>query len=150
MARPLGSWHETGIKTCTQCNVEKPIEEFRVNSKGSLMWCKGCSTSLGAKSMREWRSNNPERYSYNRKRHLLTQYNLTPEEFTYMVLEQGGVCGICGLVPSALYVDHDHLTGKVRGLLCQKCNSGLGFLGDSLDGLGKAISYLQRTTEETK
>ena len=144
MARPLGLWHNTGLKTCTQCAVEKPIEDFRANSKGSFTWCQECHTNNGKKTMQEWRIKNPERAAYNRKRHLLKQYSLTPEEFTYMVMEQGGVCGICGLVPSALYVDHDHATGMIRGLLCQKCNSGIGFLGDSLVGLEKAITYLKR------
>jgi len=98
--------------------------------------------------MQEWRIKNPDRAAYNRKRHLLKQYLLTPEEFTYMVMEQGGVCAICKLVPSSLYVDHDHATGAVRGLLCQKCNSGIGFLGDSIEGLEKALNYLRRNTPE--
>lgn len=148
MARPLGSWHETGVKTCTQCAMKKPIEEFRVNSKGSLMWCQECHTTIGKNTMKNWRTKNPERAKYNRKRSLLTKYNMTPEEFTYMVMEQGGVCAICGLVPSALYVDHDHTTGAVRGLLCQKCNSGIGFLGDSLEGLEKAINYLKKPSSK--
>ena len=148
MARPLGSWHETGLKTCTQCALEKPIEDFRANSKGSFTWCQDCHTNNGKKTMQEWRAKNPERATYNRKRHLLKQYSLTPEEFTYMVMEQGGVCAICNLVPSSLYVDHDHATGSVRGLLCQKCNSGIGFLGDDINGLEKALNYLKRNTPE--
>lgn len=146
MVRPLGSWHETGLKTCTQCAIEKPIENFRVNSKGSFMWCEECHTKLGQKSMQEWRSKNPKKAAYNRRRSLLVKYNLTPEEYTYLVMEQGGVCAVCSQVSSPLYVDHDHNTGTVRGLLCQKCNSGIGFLGDSLEGLEKAVSYLKNTS----
>ena len=53
MARPLGLWHETGLKTCTQCAVEKPIEDFRANSKGSFTWCQECHTNIGKKNMQE-------------------------------------------------------------------------------------------------
>jgi hypothetical protein len=47
-----------------------------------------------------------------------------------MMTDQGGRCGICGRDDTDLVIDHDHQTGRVRGLLCNNCNSGLGFLGD--------------------
>jgi len=143
MARPLGTWVETGRKTCPQCFVEKPVDEFKFNTKGIPQWCFSCVTSYAKEYMQNRRTASPEKTKEYRRELTLKKYNLTPEEFTYMVMEQGGVCAICGLVPSALYVDHDHATGKVRGLLCQKCNSGIGFLGDSLEGLEKAVAYLQ-------
>ena len=144
MAKLVGTWIETGFKSCANCVAEKPMEEFLFNSKGSPMWCKECTTTKNKDYMRKHRAQDPKRSKESRRAETLKKYNLTPEEFTYMVMEQGGVCGICGLVPSALYVDHDHATGKVRGLLCQKCNSGIGFLGDSLEGLEKAIAYLKK------
>ncbi len=61
---------------------------------------------------------------------------------------QGGVCAVCGNSPNmskkrgGLHVDHDHSTGKVRGLLCESCNVGLGFFKDSSIKLAKAIEYL--------
>lgn len=59
--------------------------------------------------------------------------------------EHAGRCGICGKEPrSGFVIDHDHKTGRVRGLLCQRCNSGLGSLGDSIEGLKAAIAYLER------
>jgi hypothetical protein len=132
------TWRETGVKSCTKCEVEKPIEEFSF-SRGYAQWCKECHREAARISSKK---RTPEQ---NRTKHLKRAYNLTAEEFTYLVMEQGGVCGICGLVPSSLFVDHNHQTGEVRGLLCQKCNSGIGFLGDSLEGLEKAINYLKKT-----
>lgn len=132
------TWRETGVKVCTNCAIEKSIQDFSF-SRGYAQWCKECHREAARISSKKKTS------EQNRLKHLKNRYNLTSEEFTYMVMEQGGVCAVCGLVPSALYVDHDHITGTVRGLLCQKCNSGIGFLGDSLEGLEKAVSYLKRT-----
>jgi hypothetical protein len=77
----------------------------------------------------------------------LTKYGMTRAEWKALVSEQDGCCAICGLraeyVPS-LAVDHCHKTGKVRGLLCRKCNTALGQLGDDPDRLRKAIEYLER------
>lgn len=59
-------------------------------------------------------------------------------------------CGCCGVVtePSSLFLDHDHTTYKFRGWVCRGCNSGIGNLGDNLEGLEKAIAYLKRTSNE--
>jgi len=145
MTKPIGTWVDTGIKACANCFVEKSLDKFVFNTKGSPMWCKECTTNKQREYMRGYQASHLELADKKAKAHKLKKYNLTSEEFTYMVMEQGGVCAVCGLVPSALYVDHDHTTGTVRGLLCQKCNSGIGFLGDSLEGLEKAVSYLKRT-----
>ena len=66
-----------------------------------------------------------------------------------MVLDQDGGCKICGTKESKLYVDHDHGTGKVRGLLCHCCNAGIGLLKDSPDIMQKAIQYVS-TQQEVK
>ena len=69
------------------------------------------------------------------------------QEYERFLSEQDGVCAIC-LKPcqtgQRLSVDHDHVTGAVRGLLCRRCNSGLGHFQDSLDLLKKALMYLER------
>ena len=141
-------WKETGLHTCPQCLTEKGVEEIVFNNQGNPGWCKPCKTKNSREYMRMYRDKHPELSTKNAQRHKLKRYNITPEEFTLRVMEQGGVCGICGTVPSALFVDHDHTTGKVRGLLCQKCNSGIGFLGDSLEGLEKAVNYLKNNPKE--
>lgn len=94
-----------------------------------------------------------ERYSLNREAELATmractlkrEYGLTPEDYTAILKAQGGKCAICRAAPKrkSLAVDHDHNTGEVRGLLCGPCNTGLGRFGDSIEGLMKAIEYLQ-------
>lgn len=74
-------------------------------------------------------------------------YGLTLEEYGSLFVAQAGACAICKRhedLPGAglLVVDHDHATGKVRGLLCSKCNAAIGLLGDSVRNLASAILYL--------
>jgi hypothetical protein len=77
-------------------------------------------------------------------------YDITVKEYEHMRFLQKGRCCICGIHESEhksrLYVDHDHDTGKVRGLLCHKCNTGLGFLCDSIEILEKALVYLKNNS----
>lgn len=83
-------------------------------------------------------------------KHTITRYGITIEEFNVMFENQGGCCAICGThqsdLPNRLAIDHDHnqpLPEGIRGLLCPKCNTGLGLLGDSLESLTKALNYLK-------
>jgi hypothetical protein len=55
-----------------------------------------------------------------------------------------GACDLCGKQADNLHIDHDHSTGQVRGVLCSSCNTGLGKLGDTIEGLQRAITYLER------
>ncbi|MBV1852937.1 endonuclease VII domain-containing protein [Catellatospora tritici] len=66
-------------------------------------------------------------------------------EFDAMLAAQGGVCAICG-APAPEHVDHDHLFGNVRGILCFNCNGGLGQFKDDRANLRKAIDYLEETS----
>jgi hypothetical protein len=75
--------------------------------------------------------------------HLFKTYGITVEEYTAMLDKQDGVCAICKKPDSKrLSVDHSHQSGKVRGLLCTKCNTALGKFDDSVDLLNTAITYL--------
>ena len=74
-------------------------------------------------------------------------YGIDATEYDRMAEEQNGVCAICGGTPNGaskkyLYVDHDHTTNRVRGLLCYSCNTALGHFKDSVENLQKAIRYL--------
>lgn len=77
----------------------------------------------------------------------LSSYGLTPEDYDKLLASQNGVCAICGAKEALngykLYVDHDHATGKVRGLLCHHCNIALGALRDNPTLLRKAAKYIE-------
>jgi len=81
------------------------------------------------------------------ERHKVKQYNLTPEEYLELKQSQDCKCKICGKEEKnnkkALAIDHCHTTGKVRGLLCDTCNRGIGYLKDDISILKKAIEYLK-------
>lgn len=79
-----------------------------------------------------------------RPKHLTERYGITSEQYDAMLAEQNGACAICSKVPAEiLRVDHDHVTKQVRALLCRKCNTGIGFLGDSVATVTKALMYLR-------
>ncbi len=79
----------------------------------------------------------------------LKRYDLTKEQYLVMLADQGGGCAICGTSngssrnPRVLCVDHCHDTGKVRGLLCDNCNRGIGALKDDPSLVRKALLYLE-------
>ena len=98
--------------------------------------------------MAEWRANNLERHNDARRRSVLrSKYGLTPETYDALLETQAGACAICGCKAGkrALHVDHDHRTGKVRGLLCNNCNRCLGLLKDDVAVLRSAVAYLERS-----
>lgn len=93
----------------------------------------------------KWRENNPE---LNRKYYLWTMYKVTPAQYDEMFAKQNGRCGICSTKEPGrknakfFCVDHDHVTGKIRGLLCMGCNLILGHARDHVGVLQRAIDYL--------
>lgn len=82
-----------------------------------------------------------------RKSALKSTYGLTLEDFDRMLAAQGGACAICKTCvpggPGRFSVDHCHTTGRVRGLLCNNCNRGIGGLKDDANLLRAAIAYLE-------
>ena len=78
-----------------------------------------------------------------RASHLKTHYNMTLEEEAELIRQQGGACAICGERPDELHVDHCHITGKVRGMLCLGCNCGIGFYKDDHNLTARATTYLR-------
>jgi hypothetical protein len=85
---------------------------------------------------------------YYRRQSLKYNFGITLEEYDALFDSQDGKCAICLLPPSGrqLAVDHDHKTGKIRGLLCTKCNVALGLLNDDIGRLFLAIEYLKSQT----
>lgn len=82
----------------------------------------------------------------HRRGYLKHKYGIAPEDYEKMYNEQEGVCAICKKPHGErrLCVDHDHLTGKVRGLLCDGCNLGIGYFRENQAALASAIEYLHR------
>ena len=124
------------FKVCTTCLCEKPLEEFASMGKGKKRAkCKPCL----AAQKREYYKNNPDKAH---QRNLKTFYGITKQDFQKMCEEQGEACACCGKV-APLNVDHCHITGKVRGLLCTNCNFALGHFKDNVEVIQKAIDYLK-------
>ena len=76
----------------------------------------------------------------------LRNYGLTSQEYNRMLSEQRACCSICG-EKAGLAVDHCHKSGIVRGLLCNKCNWGLGMFNDDIDLLASVVSYLLNNSD---
>jgi len=82
-----------------------------------------------------------------RRNHLKRKYGLTPSEADLLLIEQGGTCAICKKAHwngKAPFIDHDHKTEKVRGVLCNSCNMALGFLRDNIEIAQGVVEYLKK------
>lgn len=99
-------------------------------------------------SKAKYRAENKEKIAEGYRRHILKKnFGITKEEYDQMLAHQNGVCAICLEVCATgrdLAVDHDHETGKVRGLLCRDCNVSLGLMKDDPNRLRKAAEYLEQ------
>ena len=142
------------MKTCKICGVKKSLSEFSVHSKqrkdgtpSYRLECKPCRSKL-------WRENNkrPEIQEHRKKigksSKLKKAYGINLEQFLLMLEKQNYQCGIPGC-PTKLehdrftHVDHDHSTGKIRKLLCNNCNLGLGHIKDSIAIAEGFVAYLK-------
>jgi hypothetical protein len=116
-------------KICFRCSSNLPANHFirnKTSKDGLNGWCRSCTKDSA----------------------LLAKYNLSLNEYNELLRKQDGRCAICSTSDpkgptSQFCVDHCHKTGRVRGLLCNHCNTGLGKLGDTIESLKKAIRYLE-------
>lgn len=87
-------------------------------------------------------------YDYHRETHIKRKYNLSIDQYNSMIDAQDSKCSICsymfGQRKGDIHVDHCHTTGKIRGLLCDRCNRGLGYFKDDIQSLANAIKYLTK------
>lgn len=117
-------------------NKEK-LKEYRTN------WYYE-NRELGLERSKKWAKSNKDRRKHNL---LKSMYNITLDDYNKMFEDQNGCCKICEKHQSELnkplFVDHCHTTGKVRGLLCSKCNLGIGYADDSVNILKNMIKYLE-------
>ncbi|MFD6554575.1 endonuclease VII domain-containing protein [Streptomyces sp. NPDC058398] len=139
---------------CRSCG-----EPFRAvwSGLGTQPRCAACTARIATES--QGRKNaarrvevNPSRRQVNLRDLLKKLYGLTLDEYAAMLARQDGRCAICGSPPdpdgvkaaSRLHVDHDHATGAVRELLCNRCNMGVGYFRDDPDLLRAAAEYIER------
>ena len=136
------------LKVCIRCEAEKSIEEFSKDSTrpdGLYSYCKSCYYHIQKKNR------TPEE---NKKYFIKSKYGITLEDYKKMYDEQKGLCKICHKPETRtnqygiclLHIDHNHVTGKVRGLLCNKCNTLLGYSREDIEILESAIEYLKNFT----
>lgn len=91
-----------------------------------------------------WRLNNPEKMALTKRKSMLKhKYGITLEEYQNLLTEQENKCAICKR-EIQLCVDHDHVTGKTRGLLCHACNRAIGLLKENEEILINAINYVNK------
>ena len=129
------------MKKCTGCGVLKNPEDFSKHSgfkDGRNSRCKECKR-IKANLMYANGEIKKRPYTY---RSQLWKYRLSIEEYNKLFDLHNGACHICKL-EKKLNVDHDHTTGKVRGLLCVSCNTGIGKLGDNYDSIHRVLKYLE-------
>jgi len=128
------------MKVCSECGLLKSDFEFyqRSDRKGTRPECKACHK----KAMRK---HDKENYVYYHEMAIARRYGLTFEQYKVLMLEQSGHCAICGSSNDSirLRVDHNHNTGEIRGLLCSRCNRGIGQFQDDPEFLRKAADYLE-------
>lgn len=136
------------MKTCVKCGFPKEETEFRPNRRS----CRSC----GEEYQKNYRAAHPEKLINYRKGSVLLRrdavlryrYGITALHYDLMLVSQGGHCAICpatepGGYGKFFHVDHDHVTGEVRGLLCHACNLMLGYAKDDEARLEAGVSYLR-------
>lgn len=131
------------MKTCTKCGKNLPLSSFG-NKKGGkdglMSYCKHCNIQ----QRKKWYESNKEKV---RDTHYKYKFGISKEEYEKLLVTQNCCCALCNKHFSdnkrRLAVDHCHTTGKVRKLLCDRCNVLLGHAKDDIEILTKAISYLK-------
>lgn len=144
------------MKLCGKCQTTKPLDDFYVlRKKGRTYrqsWCKPCLRETN----QQWKKANPDAVkAADRRKVLKKRYGITTSDYNKLLSEQNGGCGVCGKPERTIQragspvqfmaVDHDHDTGRLRGLLCQSCNRTLGNMGDNLEGVMRFVAYLERS-----
>jgi len=139
-------------RICKTCKQEKAVSAFpkRVGYKDGIRPnCVDCHKEYQNGSHHKHKHKHPHVYEEDKDRKLKKTYGIGYAEYLTMLEVQNGCCAICGTNDTgnrkAFHVDHCHATGKIRGLLCGNCNSGIGNLRDNVRLLRRAIDYLEST-----
>lgn len=134
---------QIATKECLKCNQVLPVSAFSKHPQAKLNLrpdCKKCRAAF----MRKKRSG-PEGKAKVKNINLKHTYGITKTEWDELLEAQGNKCALCGTdnpVGRGWQTDHDHTNGKIRGILCVRCNTGLGLFIDSPELLWKAMCYI--------
>jgi hypothetical protein len=137
------------VQECTMCNKDKPFSaygKYKTGKYGRTAYRRACKECRTSQVVNRYRSNPLVRErskKLSRMAHVLKVYGLTPLEYQKLLEDSGGICAICKTVLKEPNVDHCHTTGKVRGVLCWNCNTGIGKFKDSPEILIRAAEYLR-------
>ncbi len=136
------------MRRCPTCKLEKEDFDFYARKSGkNPSCCKDCSKVKSNKYYSENKGNISKDRTNSWKSKLKSKYGLSDTEYSRMYKEQNGLCKICGkyIEYRKLSVDHDHDTGKIRGLLCTSCNVRLGVVENAkkLGFLEKMLDYIK-------
>lgn len=130
------------FKICKKCKKEFSFSEFykdSANEDGHKIYCKTCANDY----YKEWRNSKLEEVRRkDRINHYIRKYNLEKNVAEALVDNRTGICVICK-TEDLLVVDHNHVTGKVRGFICSSCNSALGYSRENIEILQNLIEYLK-------
>lgn len=143
------------IQKCSKCLIDKPIDQFQRRKTvihRVYSWCKKCVNA----NTNEWRKTKGGR-DKERNLHLTKSFNITIEQYNAIAASQDNKCAICNQLesyitpkmnkPASLAVDHCHKTGKIRALLCRRCNQVLGQFNDDISAFQRVIDYLNKHKE---
>ena len=146
-------------KKCSKCKKVKGVSNFYASStqpSGLQSNCKDCNRIEAREAYRHGDKNKQKISS--RRTMLKSKYGISLEQYNEMLQTQNEVCAICGLPETvisnkkggvdSLRVDHCHSTGQIRGLLCSKCNFGVGNFNDSLYLLSSALNYILKYKQQ--
>jgi hypothetical protein len=135
--------------TCSVCKEEKSLADFPVRKTHRpgkpVSQCTACKVEIN----KAYRVANKDKVLETERRSKLKKtYGITPAQYDQMLAEQNAQCAICSAKKTGgrtklFFIDHCHNTGRVRGLLCMRCNTGLGLFLDNPKFLLNAISYLK-------
>ena len=142
-------------KQCQRCNTVKSEREFArstLTKDGLQKWCKVCRKNYYLENRiriaQYWKDRLEKNPDLNIVKHLKRNYNLTKEQFNDMLRIQNNCCAVCFTDKpgghGTWHIDHDHVTGKLRELLCNRCNFVLGMVKDDGALLIKLMLYLQK------
>jgi transcription elongation factor Elf1 len=144
------------MKLCRRCGEHKSIDCFGITRRRTLAafvprrqpYCKSCRVRLQTERDRRGGDAAVKLKQLRRRMKLRRNYGITPEEHAAQLERQQYNCAICsrslvGLSPQTIHVDHCHVTGNLRGILCGPCNTGIGNFRESETAMLAAIAYLR-------